>query len=81
MHVIDRKHKLEADILIFLLSENARLILTYIVTVKAVLERERVGDGELLPSDDTRRAYLVGLDAEAAILVVEHMCFLSKDTR
>ena len=81
MHIVYRQHEFEADILIVFLRKDARLILANIVTVEAVLERERVSDGELLPSDDTRSADLVWLDTEATVLVVEHVRLLREDAR
>ena len=80
MHIVYGQHEFKADIMVIFLGKDARFILANIVTVEAVLERERVSDGELLPSDDTRSAYLVWLHTEATVLVVEHVTLLSKDT-
>ena len=78
MHLVDRHGELESNVLVVLLCVDPILVLADVVPIETVLEGEGVGDLKLLPGHDSRSAYLVRLDAKAAVLVVEHVRLLGK---
>lgn len=80
VHVVDRENELEANILIVFFGECPAFILSNIVAIKAVLQRERMRDLELFPCHNSRSAYLIGLNSESAIFVVKHVCLLGEDS-
>jgi hypothetical protein len=81
VHLVDRLHELLAHATVVLLAELLRVILTSVVAIEAVFQRERMRDLELLPSHDSASANLVWLDLEPAVANVEHVRLLSEDTR
>ena len=67
-----------SEVVIF--RELSWLLLSKVVAVKGVFQSEGVCDVELFPADDSPSAHLVLLDLKAAVLVVEHVGFLSENS-
>lgn len=78
VHFVDGEDELRADRPVVILCESPALVLSEIVSIETVLEREGVRDLKLLPGDDTRCSDLVWFDSEPAIPIVEHVRLLRK---
>ena len=79
MELVNRLNELDAHSLVVFFRELPVLILAKVIPVETVLERERMGNVELLPGDNSACTDLVGLNLEATVLDVEQMGLLGED--
>jgi hypothetical protein len=67
--------------LVVLWSEDTVLVFTDAIPVKTVFKSEGVRNLKLFPGDDPCSSDFVRLHSESAIFVIEHVGFLSENSR